>query len=104
MKTEPAIDVIESVRMKADFVIEKNTYTACTDDIVGILREMKIEEVYLVGIDTDCCVLKTTIDLFERNIRPIVISSCCTSNGGLESHIAALRVLERTIGKEQIVF
>ena len=39
------------------------------------------EEVTLVGVDTDACVLATAIDLFEIGIRPIILEDCVGSSG-----------------------
>lgn len=103
LKAYPEIEVLKEVAQNVDYVIEKNVYTACTKEVMKLLKDNKIEQVFLVGIDTDCCVLKTAIDLFENNIRPIVETKHCASNGGPESHLAAIKVLERTIGREQII-
>ncbi len=102
LKEAPETDLIKEVKEKADLVIEKNTYTACTDKVLKLLKDKKIDDVYIAGIDTDCCVLKTAIDLFENNIRPLVLCDYCASNGGKESHDAAIKVLQRTIGYNQI--
>lgn len=76
-----------------------------TDSLVEVSERLKrLLPLYLVGIDTDCCVLKTATDLFERGIRPIVLEHYCASNGGEDSHKAALRVMERTIGRNQIAY
>lgn len=96
--TEPETDLIPFVSDKASLVIKKNIYSCCTEQVKELLSEHKIDVVYIAGIDTDCCVLKTAIDLFEMNIRPIVVVDCSASNGGDESHKAALKVLERNIG------
>lgn len=99
----PEVDLIPFVEEKADHVIEKNIYSSCTDQVEALLRQFQVTEAYIAGIDTDCCVLKTALDLFERNIRPIVLAHCCASNGGEESHAAAITVLERNIGASQII-
>lgn len=103
LKESPETDLLESIERRAKIVVEKNIYSACNQEVLNILQDYDIEEVYIVGIDTDCCVLKTAIDLFEKNIRPIVLTEYCASTGGIESHRAAIKVLERTIGIEQIV-
>lgn len=69
-----------------------------------LLLQNNITEAYIAGIDTDCCVLATAISLFEHNIRPVVLEQYCVSNGGDVSHQAAITVLERTIGLNQIYF
>ena len=38
---------------------------------VLVNKENKIKDIYLCGIDTDACVLKTAIDLFENNYNEI---------------------------------
>ncbi|WP_416373322.1 isochorismatase family protein [Mycoplasmopsis fermentans] len=35
-------------------------------------KSVKPEEIYICGIDTDCCVQATAVNLFEKRIRPIV--------------------------------
>ena len=60
------------------------------------------EEVTLVGVDTDACVLATAIDLFEMGIKPIIIEDCVGSSGGEGCHEAGMLLLKRSIGKEQI--
>ena len=52
---------------KDNRVLEKRTYTALTPELMTYLKENKIKDIYLCGIDTDACVLKTAIDLFENN-------------------------------------
>lgn len=102
LKSAPETDVIPFVAEKATKIVQKTTYSACTESVLELLQYNNISEVYLAGIDTDCCVLATAIELFDRNIRPIVLAQYCASNGGKRSHNAALTVLERTIGKAQI--
>lgn len=103
LTTTPEIELLDFVEKKCTYIIEKNVYTAWCKKLEEVLRKHNIKEVYITGIDTDCCVLKTAIDLFENDIKPIVIKDCCASNGGDESHKAAIKVLERTIGREQIL-
>lgn len=104
LQSEPETTLIPFVEDGVDCVFEKNTYTAYIEPIAEYLTSNKVDEVLIAGIDTDCCVLTTAISLFEQNIRPVVLADYCASNGGQESHAAAIRVLERTIGHQQILF
>ena len=83
-------------------VVDKNTYTCVDDEFLSDLRKHKIEEVHICGIDTDACVLKSAVDLFEAGIRPVVLANACASHAGQEFHEYALRILRRLIGKAQI--
>lgn len=103
-KESPEIDVLPFVENCADYIIEKNTYSACSDEVIALLQKNNVTEVYIAGIDTDCCVLTTAVGLFENNIRPIVLEKYCASNGGENSHQSAITVLKRTIGIQQIDF
>lgn len=102
LKTAPETDLYEGIEQRSSIVVEKTTYSACTAEVCDIIYKYGIKEAYVSGIDTDCCVLKTAIDLFEMNVRPIVLTGYCASNGGIESHCAAIKVLERTIGERQL--
>jgi nicotinamidase-related amidase len=83
-------------------VFEKRGYTGLPDELAQHLREIAVEEVTVVGIDTDMCVLKIAMDIFDLGIRPIVLTDCCASTLGAASHLAGLAVLSRNIGPQQL--
>ena len=99
----PETDVLGFVRENADRVFVKNVYSAVNDELLSYLEEKEMAEVFLAGIDTDCCVLKTAADLFERNIDAKVLAYYTASNGGRGNRYAAIRVLKRMIGAGQII-
>ena len=84
-------------------VIDKHVYTCVTPEFLADLRAKRIEEVAVCGIDTDACVSKCAVDLFENGMRPILISDACASHAGAEYHDCALRILRRLIGRTQII-
>lgn len=104
LKTSPETDLYEGIEPLCNHIIEKDIYSALTNEVIELLKENNVTEAYIAGIDTDCCVLKTAVDLFERNIKPFVLVDYCASNGGEESHLAAIRVLQRSIGYNQLLY
>lgn len=86
-----------------DRVFNKTTYTCFTDEFVAFITDNNIDELYFVGIDTDCCVMKSALDSFERLISCHVLTYYCASNGGPTSHEAAITVLRRNIGASQLI-
>ena len=84
-------------------VLDKHVYTCVTLAFLQDLRDKGISEVAICGIDTDACVSACAVDLFENGIRPVLLSDACASHAGAEYHEAALRILARLIGKNQIV-
>jgi nicotinamidase-related amidase len=85
-----------------DRVFTKPGLTGLPPDLVTRLEELAPEQVDLVGIDTDMCVLKVAMDVFDLGIRPVVLVDCCASTAGLQAHLAGLAVLARNIGAEQL--
>lgn len=85
-----------------DQVFTKPGYAGISDELAQYLLDQEFEEVNIAGIDTDMCVLKVAMDIFDLGIRPIVLADCCASTAGLQSHLAGLAILARNIGAQQI--
>lgn len=83
-------------------VIDKNIYTALNEELSNYIRENDINELYLCGIDTECCVLKTAFDLFEKGYEVYVLENYCACTLGKERHNNAIEILKRNIGKNRI--
>ena len=48
-------------------IFDKRIYTTLNLEFKIFLEKNNIKTIYLCGIDTDACVLKTAVDLFENN-------------------------------------
>ena len=83
--------------------IEKQAYSAVNDELLEYIAKNNIDEVYLCGFDTDGCVLKTALDLFENNIKTYILQDYCMSSGGEEYHNSAITILKRSIGNKHII-
>lgn len=84
-------------------VIEKRIYTAYNDELKLYIDTNNIKTIYLYGIDTDACVLKTAIDLFENNFDVKVIEDCSMSHSGIEYHNFAINMLKKLIGSQNVI-
>ena len=56
-------------------------------------------QIYLCGIDTECCVLKTAFDLFENEYDVYVLKDYCACMNGETRHNNALDILKRKYEK-----
>lgn len=84
-------------------VFEKLTYTALNDELKSYIEKKKITEIHLCGFDTEACVLKTALDLFENNYNVNVLADYTMSNSGLDYHNWALNILRKLIGKNNVI-
>ena len=80
----------------------KPSYTGLPPELVETLRANGTERVTIVGIDTDMCVLKVAMDVFDLGLEPIILVDCCASTAGLLAHLGGLATLSRNIGPNQL--
>jgi len=83
-------------------IIEKSIYSCVSDDFLSWLHNKDISVVHICGVDTDICVSKCAVDLFEKGIEPVVLGNLCASYAGEESHNFGLATLKRFIGESQV--
>jgi len=85
------------------FFVERPLYTCVTEAVLRQIEDWRLDAVYVAGIATEACVLKTVIDLFEHNITPWVIEDLCASDKGAEFHDPAMKVIGKLIDPGHIV-
>jgi nicotinamidase-related amidase len=103
-QAEPETSIAEELTpyVEQERVFAKPGLTGIPDELKLSLIERKIERIWIVGIDTDMCVLKVAQDIFDLGIEPLVLVDCCASTAGLQAHLAGLAVLARNIGAERL--
>jgi nicotinamidase-related amidase len=84
-------------------VIDKYIYTLFTPEGTQLVDERGWTDLYICGIDTEVCVLKTAADAFEHNLTPWILKDACASHSGLKAHNAGLLIAARFIGANQIM-
>lgn len=92
-----------AIDIKNNKVFDKKIYTAVNDELKNYIRENNISEIYLCGFDTDACVQKSALDLFEQNYNVYVLKDYCMSHEGKEIHDLYIHNLTRLIGKDKII-
>ena len=102
LQNPPETDIHAELVPFARKIIHKNYYSAFTDEFRDLLRQNRWNTFVICGIATDSCVLKTAVDAFELGFTPLVVSDACASHGGEDVHVAAITILKRFIGRNQI--
>ncbi len=105
--TEEEQDLRPEIKEYVDYITEKNTFSSMTDEMKDLLMEVNggelPEHVFVIGYDTECCVLTTATDLFEMGVRPIVLTQYCGSHDGERYHQAGITSLEHLIGPKFLI-
>jgi len=100
--TEEEQALREEIIPFVDHTVLKNTYSSINEEMKRLLMEVNDgkmpEHVFVLGFDTECCVLATATDLFEMGIRPIVLTEYCGSHDGPRYHDAGIISMEHLIG------
>ncbi len=84
-------------------VIEKSTYTAYNDELKKYINTNNIEEIYLCGIDIECCVLVTALNLFENGYNVFVLKDYVYCTHGVDRKNNAIEILKRNIGENNVL-
>ena len=103
LRTETETNITDELSAFSGQIIDKDFYSAFTADFEQLQRENDWKTLILCGVATESCVMKTAADTFERGLTPVVISDACASHAGADVHNAGLMILERFIGKDQLV-
>ena len=88
---------------KNHMIFEKIIYSAFNDKLEEYIRDREIKEIYLCGFETDACVQKTAIDLFENGYDVYVLKDYCMTHLGAELHNVIIDNLRRLIGRDSII-
>jgi nicotinamidase-related amidase len=86
MHGPPDTEILEELKPHAKVLFEKNTYSCLTPQFLHYIETHQIHSFHLAGIDTDGCVLKSALDLFEKNLSPFILCNYCGSTGEKPTH------------------
>ncbi|MEU9870668.1 cysteine hydrolase [Actinomadura sp. NPDC048021] len=107
LHTSPQIDIVPELvplAAKATAVIDKTMYSLFADDKGrALVNERGWKDIYVCGIATESCVLKTAVDAFELDLTPWLIEDASASHAGQAVHDAGVLVTQRFIGEGQII-
>ena len=94
-------DIICNTPLRAK-ILTKNCY-GITNDYIKLFKDLGITEMEICGTDTDACCLAIAFNLFDNNIRPIILSSLCASSSrNNEIHNYALEIMRRQFGNDSV--
>lgn len=93
-----------AIEPRADAVIfDRPLYTCVTDELRRHLAQLDVHEIFIAGIATEACVLKTVVDLFEHNIVPWVLEDLCASDKDRQFHDYAIAIIGKLIDPGHVI-
>ena len=105
--TEEEQDLVPEIKPYVDHITTKNIYSGATPELVDLLKRLNDgvlpDYVFLLGFDTECCLLSTAADLFEMGVRPLVLTEYSGSHDGPKYHDAGIISLEHLIGPNFLI-
>jgi nicotinamidase-related amidase len=106
LQESPETDIVADLQPyvdKATAVLDKRIYSLFSDTGQALVTERGWKDIYVCGIATESCVLKTAVDAFERDLTPWVIQDASASHAGPVAHDAGILVTQRFIGLGQVI-
>ncbi|UUZ95643.1 cysteine hydrolase [Paenibacillus sp. P25] len=96
------LDEVYAARKDRIVWMDKTRYSAfCGTDLELQLRIRGIDEVHLIGVCTDICVLHTAVDAYNKGFR-IVVHEGAVASFDQEGHVWALKHMRQVLGAEII--
>ena len=80
-----------------------NSYTVLNNNIFNYIKKNGFNTLYLGGIYTDVCIIKTAMDCFDLGLKIKVIADCCISLHSQKHHNIAIDSIGHIIGKKNLL-
>ena len=88
------LDGVMPLEFNADRVFEKYAYGLPDYSLLD-----KDNEYHIIGFNTDACVLKVALDMFDRGYDIKVLTEYCYSSNGYDHHMNGVVLMQRLMSK-----
>jgi nicotinamidase-related amidase len=97
----PGTEVMAELWEEQDILVDTKVRFDCfvATDLDFILKTNKVKTLWITGVNTNSCVIATSIQGSVRDYDVTIVSDCCDTIDGEEYHQAALKIFERAFGK-----
>ena len=87
------------IEVNENIILDKSTYSAYNQELIDYINSNNIKNIYLCGIDIECCVLVTALNLFENDYNVYILKDYVYCTHGEQRKNNALEILKRNIGE-----
>lgn len=103
MQGTDEIEIVDELTGLYDYVVDKNRYACTNFEFVKILHDYKIDEIYMCGLNTECCVLSSAFILYDNGFPIYVFDELSGSTSGQAAHEAGLLTFKRCMTKNSVL-
>lgn len=113
---EYAKEIEENCRNKIDEGFIKYGYGDASEYIAPYIYNRCDKKIYqpgyhiedtvtvtIVGFDTESCAMSFAYNLFDKGFHIVIDSKGCASSSGYELHEAALKIMQNSLGKDNVL-
>lgn len=96
----PGVEVMPTLIKDGDYVVDTKKRYNCflRTDLEFLLNSLNVDTLLVTGVNTNSCVLATSIDGNNRDFKVIVNEDCVDSIDGKEAHENALQMIRLAFG------
>ncbi len=93
-------------KLDTDFVYEKITFTACTEEVMSTLELLGRKKVIVSGMETHICVFQTVRELLKSGYTVFVVDDavCSRTSDNYKTGLALMREMGAVITSTETVF
>ncbi len=70
------------------------------NELIEAIKKLNIQDLDIIGLDTDACIIATAMDALHLNMKPHIIPELCASTAGIKAHRQGLEILSRHVDIE----
>lgn len=102
-QTPEDVKIVKELDEHAVTIIPHSGYTVYNKELQYEMASRNVKEVYLCGVFTDVCIIKTAMDLFDAEVEVFVVSDACATPHGREIHNVVLKSLNQILGSDHVI-
>jgi len=99
MMVSPRTDLPAELAPLATQIFEHYVYGLPQELLARLKTYAKVG---IAGVDTDACVFAATFNLWDEGVQPVILAEYCHSSGGHSFHQAALNIMQRQFGADNL--
>ena len=96
-------EIPEELARHVEHVFDKRQFSCWTQDFRTYVNSRSITKLYFCGINTDCCVMLSAIEAFERKMEFEVLTPLCGCMFGEEGHKAGITAMQNCLNPKRII-